>query len=198
MPEDKPYLPPELLPQKPATQPQPPSDFHFEEEFGTAKKNFPPWKIVAICLGVVVVVVAIVTLMQRPKPSATGSIDDVTAVDIPGQNSVLVAITLSFKNNGEKGFWIHSMKADLSAQNQDFHDEAAAASDFDRYSQAFPTLKEHAQKPFKIGDEIAPGTKGSGTFVVSFPVKLDDFNNRKSLTVTIWPDDQPLPLVLKK
>jgi hypothetical protein len=195
---DKPYLPPELLPQKPAIEPELPSDFHIGEEFGTAKKNLPPWKIVSICLAIVIVVVGVLAYLQRPKPQATGAIQDITAVELPGQNSVLVAITLSFKNNGEKGFWIHSMRADLATQNQTYSDEAAPVSDFDRYLQAAPALKEHALKGFKIGDKIDPGTQDSGTILVSFPVNQDAFNSRKNVTVTIWPDDQPLPLVLTK
>jgi hypothetical protein len=195
---DKPYLPPELLPQKPEPGPELPSDFHIGEEFGTAKKNLPPWKIVGICGAVVVIIIAAATYLQRPKPTATGSISNITAVQLPGQNSVLVAITISIRNNGSKGFWIHSMKADLAAQNQTYSDEAAPASDFDRYFQGFPALKEHALPAFKIGDKINPEAEGSGTLLVSFPVTLDTFIQRKTLSVTIWPDDQPLPLVITK
>jgi hypothetical protein len=196
---DKPYLPPELLPQKPAPPQNSPDDFHIGEEFGTAKKNLPPWKIVTICVAVVLAILGITTYLQRPKSTANGAITDITAVEVTGQDSVLVAITSSFKNNGARGFWIHSMKAEMAGQDgHTYSDEAAPASDFDRYAQAFPPLKEHAKNIFKIGDKIAPGAEGNGTILVSFPVKLDAFNGRKSLTITIWPDDQPLPLVITK
>lgn len=200
---DQPYLPPELLPTKPAVTPEPPpgpgSGFYIGEEYGTAKKNLPPWKIVSICLAVVVVVVAIIALVQKPKPTATGSITDIAGLELPGQDSVLAVISFSFKNNGDKSFWIHSMKAELATQdNKTYSDDAAPASDFDRYLQAAPTLKAHTLKAFKIDDEVAPGAEASGSMIVSFPVKQDDFDHRKSMTVTIWPDRQPLPLVLTK
>jgi hypothetical protein len=177
---------------------EPPTAFEIGEEFGTAKKNLPPAGIVAICLGVLVVIIAVVGFTQRPHASATGSIDDVTAVEIPGQNSVLVAINISFHNNSEKPFWVHSMKADLSAQTGEYSDEAASSVDFDRYFQAFPPLKAHALTPLKMEDKIQPGAQMKGTMIVSFPVTPDVFNNRKSLKVTIWPYDQAVPMVLTK
>ena len=180
------------------TNTEPPMKFDIGEEYGTAKKNLPPAKIVGICLGVLIVIIVIVGFLQRPKPGATGTIDDVTAVEIPGQNSVMVAINVSFRNNTEKAIWIHSMKADLSTQSGDFSDTAASAVDFDRYYQAFPALKAHALTPLKVEDKIQPGAQDQGTLIVSFPVSPDVFNNRKSLKVTIWPYDQAVPMVLRK
>jgi len=210
MPENKPYLPPSLLPPNPAppapdpsaappaAQTEAGSDFHIGEEFGTAKKNLPPVKILGICAAVVIVVIAVVSFFQRPKPSASGAIDDITAVEIPGQNSVMVAINISLKNTSQKPIWIQSMKAEIATPEKTHSDNAAPAVDFDRYYQALPALKEHAQAPFKLEDKIDVGEQTTGTMIVSFPVTLDAFNSRKSLTVTIWPDRQPLPLIFTK
>ena len=196
MPDDKPV---ELTPQQPIPAPESsPTDFNIGEEYGTAKKNLPPAKIIGICVAVVAVIIAVAAILQRPKSSATGSIDGINAVEVTGQNSVMVAVNVSFKNNGDKPFWIHSMKADLATPAQNYSDEAAPASDAERYFQAFPSLKEHSLTLFKLDDEIKPGAAAEGTLVVSFPVTMDGFNGRKSLTVTIWPDRQPLPLVLTK
>jgi hypothetical protein len=43
-----------------------------------------------------------------------------------------------------------------------------------------------------------PGTQQKGTIIVSFPVAKDAFDKRKSISVTIQPYDQPLPIVLTK
>jgi len=210
MPENKPYLPPSLLPPKPASPASeqtdaPPSpqtaagaDFHIGEEFGTAKKNLPPVKILGICAAVVIVIVVVASLLQRPKPSASGAIDEVTAVDIPNQNSVMVAINISLKNTSEKPLWIQSMKAEIATADKTYSDDAAAAVDLDRYYQALPALKEHAEAPLTLEEKIDAGAQAQGTMIVSFPVTLDAFNSRKSLTVTIWPDRQPLPLIFTK
>lgn len=210
MPEDKPYLPPSLLPSKPvspasdqsaappAAQTEAGLDFRIGEEFGTAKKNLPPVKILGICAAVVIVVVAVASFLQRPKPSASGTIDDVTAVAIPNQNSVMVAINVSLTNTSQKPLWIQSMKAEISSDGKTYSDDAAAAVDFDRYYQALPELKEHAQAPLKLEEKVDVGQQATGTMIVSFPVTLEAFNSRKSLTVTIWPDRQPLPLIFTK
>lgn len=210
MPEEKPYVPPSSLPPNPTTsssdqsvaspsaQAESSSDFNIGEEYGTAKKNLPPVKILGICAAVVIVVVAVASFLQRPKPSASGAIDEVTAVEIPNQNSVMVAINVSLKNTSEKPLWIQSMKAEIATSEKTYSDDAAAAMDFDRYYQALPALKEHAEAPLTLEEKVDAGAQASGTMIVSFPLTLEAFNNRKSLTVTIWPDRQPLPLIFTK
>jgi hypothetical protein len=168
------------------------------QEFGTGRKNLSPVKIVLIGVGVVVVVALVVALLQHPQSSATGSIDDVASVEIPNQNSVMVAINVSIHNAAQKPYWIHTIKAELDTGTDHFTDEPAAAVDFARYLQAFPALKQHALEPLKSDAMLEPGTETKGTIIVSFPVLSDAFANRKTLKVTIRPYDQPVPLVLTK
>lgn len=197
MPEDRPAQPPVPLPAS-DEPPQAPLPFHIGEEFGTASKNLPSAKIVLIVLACIVVIAVVVSLVERPHATATGAIDDVVAVEIPLQNSVMVAINVSFQNNGKKPFWIHDIKAELDTGTERHNDSAASAVDFDRYFQAFPALKEHALDPLKREGMVEPGNNTKGTIIVSFPVTPDVFAARKSLSVTILPYDQPLPLVLTK
>jgi len=196
MPDETPLRPavnaPAAGPAQPATK------FDIGEEFGTAKKNLPPAKIVLIGVAILVVVAGIVALLQRPKSSATGSIDQMVSVEIPNQGSVMVALNVSFRNNGTKPFWIHTIKADLETANDSFSDTAASPVDFDRYYQAFPALKQFAIEPLQIEAKINPGGQIQGTVIFSFPVSPDAFANRKVLNVIIQPYDQPAPLVLSK
>jgi hypothetical protein len=181
-----------------STPPESRTPFHIGEEFGTAKKNLPPVKIVAIGVAVIAVVALIASLAQRPHSATTGSIDEVVSVEIPDQNSIMVAINVSFQNNGTKPYWIHTIKADLDTTSGSFSDDAASPADFGRYFQAFPTLKQHALAPLEREAKINPGGQTTGTIIVAFPVTPDAFANRKSLKVTIQPYDQPVPLVLTK
>ena len=192
-------LPTPPSPNAPDAKPvQPPSSFDISEEFGTAKKNLPPLKIVLIAVVVVAVVAAIVSVIQRPHSSTHGSIDDIISVEVPDQNQIMVAINVSFQNNGVKPYWIHTIKADLDTTTGTFSDDAASPADFDRYFQAFPALKQHALAPLEREAKINPGGHTQGTIIVAFPVTPDAFNSRKSLKVTIQPYDQPVPLVLSK
>jgi hypothetical protein len=111
---------------------------------------------------------------------------------------IMVAINVAFQNNGIKPYWIHTIKADLDTGSATFSDDAASPADFDRYFQAFPTLKQHALAPLEREAKIIPGGHIQGTIIVAFPVTPDAFANRKSLKVTIQPYDQPVPLVLTK
>lgn len=191
MPEET-STPPPPAPEVPAstTPPGAGSDFNIGEEFGTAKRNLPPPKVLAIAL-VLVLVVALILIFASSRPNGSGSIDDVNAVEIPDQNSILVTINVSVHNSGNKPMWIHTMKATLkTSDGKEASDDAAAPVDFERYFQAFPALKARAIAPLTVETKIPPGDNATGTIMVSFPVALDAFNKRKSLTVTIQPYDQ--------
>jgi len=172
------------------------------EEFGTAKRNLPPPKVLGVGLALILVISAIIIFTQS-RPSSSGSIDDVNAVDIPNQNSILATVNVTLQNSGKKAIWIHTMNASLETSTPDrngktqFTDEAGSPADFERYFQAFPALKEHAIAPLQVETKIPPGEKASGTIMVSFPVTKDMFDKRKSIAVTIRPYDQ-IPLTLQK
>lgn len=190
--------PPPPPPAEHQTSQEPTTPFHIGEEFGTASKTLPSAKIVLIALACIVVIAVVVSLLERPHVTATGAINDISVVEIPSQNAVMVAINVSFQNNGKKPFWIHDIKVETVTNSGLLSDSAAAASDFDRYLQALPALKEHALDPLKRESMVEPGNNTRGTILVTFPVAPDEFASRKSLTVTIQPYDQPLPLVLTK
>lgn len=196
MPEET--LPPST-PNTVSSEATPPkTNFNIAEEFGTAKKNLPPAKILLIGVAVILIAWGIAALLQRPRTSASGSIDQIVSVEVPNQDLVMVAINVTVQNHGTKSFWIHTVKADVETANGSFSADAASAVDFERYFQAFPTLKEQAISPLAPDSKIAPGGQLSGTMVVGFPVTPDAFAGRKSLKVTIQPYDQPVPLVLTK
>jgi len=170
--------------------------FDIGEEFGTAKRNLPPAKIVLIGIAIVLVVGAIMVFTQT-RPTSAGSIDDVAGVEVPNQGTVLAVINVTLHNGGKKAMWIHSMKATLKTDSGEFPDDAASPVDFERYFQAFPALKQHAIEPLKVETKIQPGGEVKGTIMVVFPVTQDAFDKRKSLSVTVQPYDQR-PVVITK
>jgi hypothetical protein len=195
---DQPVSDQTASPPSPVPSPNPITDFHIGEEFGTAKRNLPPVRIVLICIAAVAVVVGIFAFTERPKPQGTGSIDFVSAAEVPSQNAILAAITITLRNTGKKPLWIKTLNAQLTtADDKTFDDEAASAVDFDRYFLAFPVLKESSDPPLPPETKLLSGTEQRGTIIVSFKVTKEAFDQRKSLTVTIQPYDQVLPVVLK-
>jgi hypothetical protein len=184
-------------PPKPAPH-QPVTAFHIGDEFGTAKRNLPPARIVLISIAAVAVVVGIFVFAERPKPQGAGSIDSVVGAEVPGQNMVLAAITVRLRNTAARPLWIKTLTAQLTtADSKTFDDEAASVVDLDRYFQAFPALKESSGPPFSPETKLAPGAEQRGTIIVGFRVTKEIFDQRKSLIVTIQPYDQVLPVVLK-
>jgi hypothetical protein len=175
------------------------TDFRIGEEFGTARRNLPPAGIVLLCIAAVALILGGIAYLTRQKPQAAGSIDFITAVEVPGQNSTMVAVTLTLHTNAGEPLRIHTLKAQLTdADGKTFDDEAASSVDFDRYFQAFPVLKANTEPPLAPQSKLLPGAEQKGTIIVSFPITKDSFDKRRSVTVTIQPYDQPLPIILTK
>jgi hypothetical protein len=171
---------------------------HIGDEFGTAKRNLPPVKILVFATAGILLIVGIASFFQRAKPQGAGSLDNVTAVDLPGQNAVLVALTFTLQNSGKKSLWVHDIHGKLVTSTGEMTGDAVSAVDFDRYYQAFPALKANTQPALSPEDKLQPGQEVKGTVLVSFPVTLDAFNQRRSISVVVQPYDQPLPVTLTK
>jgi len=190
--------PPAPPAERPTRPPEPITEFHIGEEFGTAKRNLPPAGIVLICIVAVAVIVGIFAFKGQAKPQGAGSVDFVAATEVPGQNMVLVAITMTLRNTASTPLWIHTLKAELTtADEKTFDDDAASAVDLDRYYHGFPALKESSEPPLSPETKLAAGTEQKGTIIVSFKVTKEAFDQRRALIVTIQPYDQVLPVVLK-
>jgi hypothetical protein len=181
-----------------APSPQRGPTINIADEFGTAKRNLPPVKPLLLTTAGILIIVGVVAFLQRAKPQGGGSLDDVAVVEIPGQNASLVALTFTLRNSGAKSLWVHDIQAKLARSNGELTSEAVSAVDFDRYYQAFPALKANAQPALSPEDKLQPGQEIRRTVIVSFPVTLDAFNQRRSVSVAIQPYDQPVPVVLTK
>lgn len=191
---------PPLTPSSPPSPPTPEQSqekFDIGEEYGTARKNLPPAGIVAICVVVVIAIVAIYSVTNRAKQRSTGTIDDVVTTVVPGQNMVMVAINVSLQNNEKKPLWIKSIQVGADVNGQKLSDDAIPAVDAKRYIETLPDLKTHALQLLAPEMQINPGEKIAGTVLGSFSVGADAFAARKSLTVTVNPYDE-LPIMLTK
>lgn len=189
----------------PATPPETPAatvpagpTINIGEEYGTAKKNLPPAKIVLIAIGVVAVVVLIASFLKRAKPQGSGSLDNVVAVEIPGQSQTMVALTLTLHNGSDKALYVRSIQGKVTTSSGESTADAASAMDFDRYFQAFPDLKNGAQPPLSPEVRLEVGQTLNRTIIVAFPMSLDAFNQRKSVSAVIWPYNYTVPIVLTK
>jgi hypothetical protein len=198
VPPGQPATPTEpSTPGQTSTAPDQKTNFNIGEEYGTARKSLPPAGIVAICVVVVVAIAAIYALTHRAHPLSSGSIDDVVAVAMPGQNMVMVAVNVSLQNNQQKQTWIKTIQVTADAGGGKYTDDAAPAVDAKTYFESLPDLKQHALKVLTTETRINPGEKIAATIVVSFPITADAFAARKSLTVTITPYDE-VPVILTK
>jgi hypothetical protein len=198
MPDQTPAPPPQTPPPPaPPAQPTGPT-INIGEEYGTAKKNLPPTKIVLIAVGGVLVVVLIASFLKRAKPQASGSLDNVVAVEVPGQTNTMVALTFTLHNTSDKALYVRMLEGKVTTASGENTAEAVSAVDFDRYFQAFPALKNGAQPPLSPEVRMEVGDTVSRTIIVAFPLTLDAFNQRKSVSVVVWPYNYTVPVVMTK
>ena len=182
------------------TPPQPQYDaahVPIMEEFDNAKRSLPPAVPVVIALLVVGIVVAVIAFLERSKPVAQGGIDAVYASQPADMTNTMVVLNVTLRNVGDKALYIKSISANLKTDQGDQSDDAASASDYDRYFSAYPDLRGHATQPLTVETKIMPGAEQKGTVLVAFPITELQFSDRKDLNVTIVPYDQS-PIVLRE
>ena len=167
-------------------------------EFGTAKRNLPPAKIVLLAIGAVVVVAAIAAFVKRAQPQASGSLDSVMAAEIPGGASTMVALTFTLKNSSDQILYVHDIHGKLQSAGAESSSEAVSAVDFDRYFLGFPALKHGSQPALVPEAKLQPGEEVQRTVIVAFPVSLQVFNQRQTVSVVIQPYDQPVAVTLTR
>lgn len=187
---------PERTPGQAPQQAPEPEHLLIPEEVDSSKWSVPPWGVMGVGLLIIFIVIGIVSYVMRPKPKATGSIDEVFAVAM-AENQVMTTVKINIHNIGGKPLWIRSVTGKVVTDQGEFTDTFANAVDYPRYFAAYPDLREHTMTPVKAEDRIRPGEMERGSVIFSFPVSYDQFNNRKSLSVIIDPYDQP-PVILTK
>jgi hypothetical protein len=166
------------------------------DEIDSTKWRMPPWTPIGIVLLAILVGMAIFSYVTRPKPKATGTIDEVYAVALP-DNNVLVTMKGNIRNVGGKALWIRNLKVKLVSAKGESEDDAANAVDFPRYFAGFPDIQQHTATPIKSEDKIDPGAEEHGSIMAAFPVSMEDFNARKSISVIIEPYDQAAITITK-
>jgi len=154
------------------------------EELDSAKRTLPPAAPVAIALVVVAIVVGIIAYTERSQPA-----------NMP---SPMILLEVTLRNVGDKTLYVKNISANLRTDQGDQSDEAASASDFDRYLSAYPDLLQHKGAPLVVEMKIQPGAEQKGTVMVSFPVNQQQFDARKDLSVTIEPYDQKAIVLREK
>lgn len=167
------------------------------EELDSAKWTLPPILPVVIALIVIVIIVGAVAYMNRPTPSAVGSITKVISVDEPG-NTTMVAVHLKFDNQTEKPLWIRHISAEVETPDgKKLIDDAAPASDIKRYLEGFPELAQDKIDSLQEEQKVAPKGSHAGMTIFAYPIDKKTFDGRKSLSVRVEFYDRA-PMVLKQ
>jgi len=160
------------------------------EEMDSAKWTLPPIVPLLIAAVVVGILVAVVALSNRTKPSAALAITKV--VSAAQESNTMVAIQIKLDNQVEGPLWIKQIQAEVETPDgKKFSDNAAPAVDAPRYVEAFPPLAEAKADWLKEDLKIPTKTSYSGVGIFSFPMDKAAFDKRKQVTVRIQLYDRP-------
>ena len=193
MPDDTKPAPPSSQPS--ATPQAPASQSHaghipITEELDSAKWTLPPIVPLLVAGVIVAVVVALVALSNRTKPSAAMAITKVVSAD--QQGNTMVAIQVKVDNQIAKPLWIKNISAEVeTADGKKYSDSAAPGVDAPRYMEAFPPLA--AARADWLKEELKIPAKGTftGVAIFSYPVAKTAFDGRKQVTLRIQFYDEP-------
>ena len=181
----------------PNQKPQDAGHVPITEEFDSFKRNMPAAGPVVIGIVLVALALGLAAYFLRYTPVATGSIDQAFAINVPSQNIVLAALQMTIKNETKKPIFLKNVKITVRTDKGEFSDDFASVSDFERYFQALPELRQHSTAGLVRETRIAPGAQISGTVIVSFPMNKDSFDRRQATTATVSFYDQK-PIEIKK
>jgi hypothetical protein len=160
------------------------------EEMDSAKWTLPPIVPLLIAAVVVGILVAVVALSNRTKPSAALAITKV--VSAAQESNTMVAIQIKLDNQVEGPLWIKAIQAEVETPDgKKFSDNAAPAVDAPRYVEAFPPLAEAKADWLKEDLKIPTKTSYNGVAIFSYPVDKATFDKRKQVTLRIQLYDRP-------
>lgn len=160
------------------------------EEMDSAKRTLPPIAPLLVAAAIVGILVAVVVLSNRTKPSASLAITKV--VSAAQESNTMVAIQIKLDNQVEGPLWIKQIQAEMEAPDgKKYSDSAAPAVDAPRYVEAFPALGEAKADWLKEDLKIPTKTSFNGVGIFSFPVDKAAFDKRKQVTVRIQLYDRP-------
>ena len=153
------------------------------EELDSPRWTLPPVVPVLIAaVAVGIVVWAIVHFNRRP-PAAEGQITGAVAAELNQGGNLLASVQFHLRPN--RDLWLSSMSVKLETAKGTYTDVPAPVDDVPRYTKLFPQLQPADAGAVSSSSTFKAGQDVNGFVVVSFPVTVDEFNQRKSLQLTI-------------
>ncbi len=196
MPDDTTPVPPSSQPNaKSPVAPQaasPPNRGHIPitEEMDSDKWTLPPIVPLLVAGVLVAILVSVVVLSNRTKPSASLAITKVASAAQEG--NTMVAIQVKLDNQVEGPLWIKGIRAEVeTADGKKYEDTAAPGMDGPRYMEAFPPLAEAKADWLKEELKIPSKTSFNGVAIFAYPVAKTAFDTRKQVTLRIQLYDRP-------
>jgi hypothetical protein len=165
------------------------------EEMDSARWTLPPIVPLLVAAVLVAIVVSVVMLSNRTKPSASMTMTKVASSDQHG--NTMVAVQVKLDNRIDKPLWVKAITAEVeAADGKKYTDNAAPSMDAARYMEAFPALQEAKADWLKEELKVPAGASYNGVAIFAFPVAKKDFDARKTLTLRVQMYDNPTLVVV--
>jgi hypothetical protein len=160
--------------------------------------------LITVLIATVLVVAAIAgyVILNEHPPLATGEIVHLTAfpvhttmqlgAGVPGSpggtdvnDQVILLAEVRIHNQSKVPLFIHDMWANVVLPDQERRSLAASTLDYPKVFVVYPQLNPMKTDPVLRDTTIEPGQSVDGTLIFNYPVSKADWDQRKSLDVTI-------------
>jgi hypothetical protein len=118
-------------------------------------------------------------------PVCHGRVESVFAVPVAANPSVFALVQISVNNTGTTPVVIQGAEVTVKSGGNRYTGKAMERIDFERYTQAYPPLYQHAGDVIAAGSTIEPGATLNGFVLVELPVAMPEFERRSSLAVAV-------------
>lgn len=157
------------------------------------------WATIVATVVVTVAIAAYVIAGQKP-PAAAGEIlevwvhpmhtvtagFDANGTSVPQEtiDQILVFTRVRLHNQSKQPIFLHQIMTDAALSDGVHSSYAAMPKDYDRIFIAYPQLAQWRSTPISPDTQIDPDKKVEGTFVSSFHMAKEDWDQRKDLSFT--------------
>ena len=162
----------------------------------------PVLRILAAAIVVLLVIGAYIYFEEKP-PVVAGEVLHLSAYPIHRESKanqfstsstspvettfdqVIIIADVRVRNQSQGPVFLADMAALLKLPTEEDRSLAATASDFDRVFIAYPALAPMKQQPLLRNITIPAGQTAEGQLVFNYPITKDQWDQRKSLDITL-------------
>jgi hypothetical protein len=130
------------------------------------------------------------TLSVTPYQTSNSPSDSTSQIHAQTDPSLLVLTDVQIENRSNKPLSIFELSGVVKIGAAEYRSLDVSSADFTRVFQYYPDLRQYEHLPLLRHAVLQPGEKLKGMLVFDYPIKLDQWNRRRSFHLNIAFDNE--------